>query len=496
MTRLLIVLTSLTLILAGCGLGQTGSAGPITVDSAATPPPTMQDSVSGTDATGVAPTTTTATTTTTRDDTGAPSTSAAPPTTTPASEPDETPPDTTDPTITVEVFFLSDTEAIPVTRTYTGREPATAAMQALLAGPSSEEASSGLNSAVPPGTLLLGLSISGGVADVDLSGEFESGGGSFNILGRLVQVVYTLTQFPTVDEVRFLLDGKPVDSFSGEGVVLDGPVGRNDYLSAVPIGDGHETTTPVWGQDDLPAVTIGTSDVYRVVLVVDGDSLNVRSGAGTENPVMGSLLPGTAIRVTGNTAPVDGGTWLEVESPLGPGWVNGFYLTGTADPVDGAAMGSMVNELGQRFQSGSEFDDLISEKGLFVAHHATPIRVRSVEGLLTDPTTYRWGSNALEEDSPEIQPETFSEAVAATFVSTTLDDDTQILIDEAIEGPNGRPVDYAIPTELGGFPFVTVHDAGDDAAYGGLDWMTWYVSFSIEDGRYRIVGLTIDEWAP
>ena len=34
---------------------------------------------------------------------------------------------------------------------------------------------------------------------------------------RLAQVVYTLTQFPTVDGVVFSLDGEPIDVLGGEG---------------------------------------------------------------------------------------------------------------------------------------------------------------------------------------------------------------------------------------------------------------------------------------
>ena len=57
------------------------------------------------------------------------------------------------------------------------------------------------SSAIPAGTRLLGLSIAGQIATVDLSSEFESGGGATSVLGRLAQVVYTLTQFPTVTSV-------------------------------------------------------------------------------------------------------------------------------------------------------------------------------------------------------------------------------------------------------------------------------------------------------
>jgi germination protein M len=110
------------------------------------------------------------------------------------------------------------------------RAVATAAMNQLLAGPSAAEraASRPVTTAVPPGTRLLGLSIDAGIATVDLSGEFGSGGGSASTLGRLGQVVYTLTQFPTVDRVAFRVDGRPVTVFGSEGIVLEGPVGRMD----------------------------------------------------------------------------------------------------------------------------------------------------------------------------------------------------------------------------------------------------------------------------
>jgi germination protein M len=87
---------------------------------------------------------------------------------------------------------------------------------------------------IPTGTRLLGLSIAGGVATVDLSGEFESGGGSASMLGRVAQVVYTLTQFPSVQRVLFRLDGKPVSALGGEGVVVDPPVGRADLEGVTP----------------------------------------------------------------------------------------------------------------------------------------------------------------------------------------------------------------------------------------------------------------------
>jgi hypothetical protein len=51
---------------------------------------------------------------------------------------------------------------------------------------------------------------------------------------RLGQVVFTLTQFPTVRSVLFKIEGQPVTVFGSEGIVLDGPVGRADYEELLP----------------------------------------------------------------------------------------------------------------------------------------------------------------------------------------------------------------------------------------------------------------------
>ena len=63
-----------------------------------------------------------------------------------------------------------------------------------------------------------GLSIKDGIATVDLSREFESGGGSASTFYRLGQVVYTLTQFSTIDAVTFQVEGRTVTTFGSEGV--------------------------------------------------------------------------------------------------------------------------------------------------------------------------------------------------------------------------------------------------------------------------------------
>jgi hypothetical protein len=84
---------------------------------------------------------------------------------------------------------------------------------------------------------------------------------------RLAQVVYTLTQFPTVQKVRFRLDGSPVNVFSSEGIVLDHPVGRSDYADLLPA---IVVDTPA--ADDRiasPATVSGTANVFEANVTIE-----------------------------------------------------------------------------------------------------------------------------------------------------------------------------------------------------------------------------------
>jgi germination protein M len=153
--------------------------------------------------------------------------------------PQVTPAPTPDGTTIVRAYFYFESipgssGLVPVLREVPATKAvATAAMAALLAGPTETE-SGAMSSNVPAGTKLLGLTIKDGVATVDLSREFESGGGSASAAIRLGQVTYTLTQFSTVKSVLFKVEGQTVTVFGSEGIVLDGPVARRDYVDLLP----------------------------------------------------------------------------------------------------------------------------------------------------------------------------------------------------------------------------------------------------------------------
>ena len=186
---------------------------------------------------------------------------------------------------------VNEPTLVPVLRTVPrSTATATAAMKALLAGPSAKERAPArpIETLIPAGTELLGIKISGGLATVDLSAEFASLSpdgawdlGSYSLHGRVAQVVYTLTQFTTVDRVDFKLDGKPVkvlygmpdpESGAAEAIAMDKPVTRATSADHYSYRDHFLPLIFV----DRPAWGAGLSNPGRVTGLANVDEAQFR----------------------------------------------------------------------------------------------------------------------------------------------------------------------------------------------------------------------------
>lgn len=100
-----------------------------------------------------------------------------------------------------------------------GLDPVRGALDALLAGPNPAEAAFGAGTGLPKGVVVNSLTVGpDGIATVDFNRTFETR----DTRPQVAQVVYTLTQFPQVTKVRFLIEGQP------NGATGVPPVGRND----------------------------------------------------------------------------------------------------------------------------------------------------------------------------------------------------------------------------------------------------------------------------
>ncbi|WP_244362491.1 GerMN domain-containing protein [Streptomyces aquilus] len=224
--------------------------------------------------------------------------------------------------IRTSVYFLHGEQVSPAPRTVAAPTTAAGALRALLAGPSKYEARNGRTTAIPSGTALRSIVVRRHVATIDLSGRYDDGGGSLSMQARLAQVVFTATRFPSIEKVRFELDGKPVTSFGGEGIVLNHPVGRADFEDLAPqilvesplIGDSVRTPVRVWGSANTFEATFKlkitdaagrtAADVY--VTATSGTGTRgtfdvtipyraTRSGAGTLTAYWNSLEDGHAV---------------------------------------------------------------------------------------------------------------------------------------------------------------------------------------------------------
>jgi hypothetical protein len=234
MRRLIAPLAALLLLAAGCAPARTGTLGPAPRGSSPT---------TGATPTGAAP--------------GTPSPAASPSRHT-ASAP--TTVETPGPagTITVQLWFTRDGRLVPTRRTL----PATVAtsrlaLTELAAGPSLAEAATGMTTLVPPGGQV--TRIAGGVAMLAPPAGFD-GGGATSARLRRAQIVWTLTQFPTVRRVAF------ADA---------APTGRDDYADLLPP---IVVTAPAIGDRITSPVTVtGTAEVFEATV-----SVRVLDGAGRE----------------------------------------------------------------------------------------------------------------------------------------------------------------------------------------------------------------------
>lgn len=170
--------------------------------------------------------------------------------------------------LTVSVYFVRDEKVGTAHRTipYTQRV-GEATVRLLIEGPNQAETAAGLSSAVPDDSELLGLTIQNGVATIDMSGSFGGGGGSLSQFLRLAQLVYTLTQFPTVQAVALEIDGEPVKVFGTEGIIISDRMTRADFEAQTP---------PVFVESPAVADIIsspvrihGTANVFEAALNVE-----------------------------------------------------------------------------------------------------------------------------------------------------------------------------------------------------------------------------------
>lgn len=131
-----------------------------------------------------------------------------------------------------DIYLLAKDRLIAVERSIPEDGGLTALLQRVVDGPSKEERSLGITSAVPVGTVA-SVGSSRGVATVDLNAAFGDIRSSEQLLA-LAQIVYTLTGQPGIGGVAFTLEGEPVKVPLAGGQLRQGPLSRDDFSALAP----------------------------------------------------------------------------------------------------------------------------------------------------------------------------------------------------------------------------------------------------------------------
>lgn len=255
----------------------------------------------------------------------------------------------------------------------------------------------------------------------------------------------------------------------------------------------------------VPASSPGdVSEPYAVAGVAINDTLNVRSGPGVEEAVVGTLPPyALGVRLAGPSQDVGGALWMSIQYEALAGWVNSYYLARQAGSANEAIAARAVESImALRNRDLQALAQLVHpDKGArfspyaYVRTEAEPpgsrdqvFRAEQVSGLFADPTVYDWG----QYDGSGLPIELTFEAYFERFVYDVDFAHPQMVgYDEAIgHGNTINNVKVAYPSGV----FVEYHFEGFDPQFEGLDWRSLRLVFEEKDDTWYLVGIVHAEW--
>ncbi|MCC6299419.1 MAG: hypothetical protein IT314_08975 [Anaerolineales bacterium] len=293
-------------------------------------------------------------------------------------------------------------------------------------------------------------------------------------------------------------------------IASDTPIPTFNATSAIPTST-IETSLPqitptntsapvIPTSTPLPPVT-GIYNPYAVILVGADDVLNIRSGAGAGNSIVGSLQPSASgVNRTGPASSAGGDRWVEIQNPAGgTGWVNANFLT---EQIASSTFCSdtRVNDLLNNVRTA-----MLNSNGELLSSLVSP-----AHGL--DLRLWRWGTVA--NYSPEEAAWVFaSDYVVSWGPAPGSGADTIGTFSEhplpklqEVFGANytlhcNDTLDLATfslepwPREYANVNFYTVYKPGSDQ-YGGLDWRAWTVGVEYVQGKPTLFALINYQWEP
>ncbi len=132
----------------------------------------------------------------------------------------------------VDIYFVSsknksEIKYVAVKRPFNSeKDKMKTAIESLLQGPNEKEKEKGLYSEIPKETKLLKINQTPVHVEIDLSGNFEYGGGSSSLIARTNQLIKTSKTAADGKPVYLLIDGEKVEVIGGEGIIIEQPLGK------------------------------------------------------------------------------------------------------------------------------------------------------------------------------------------------------------------------------------------------------------------------------
>jgi hypothetical protein len=237
---------------------------------------------------------------------------------------------------------------------------------------------------------------------------------------------------------------------------------------------------------------------YVVVDVALDDVLNVRSGPGISNPVVGVIPPhGIDVKIIGEERrTADGALWAPVSYQGLTGWANTQFLArqfGSIDPALAMQTNAVIQAL--RDQDMEKLSTFVHpDKGVrfspytYVSDQDQLFHAGQVRNLWADPTVYHWG---IFDGSGEPIRLSFPLYFTRFIYDNDFARPAQIGFNQEIGSGNTiNNIRLFYPNAQ----FVEYHFPGQDPQYGGLDWKSLRLVFEEKEGVWYLVGVVHDEW--
>lgn len=286
----------------------------------------------------------------------------------------------------------------------------------------------------------------------------------------------------------------PINATDPPAIVAVSPTAT---LPVPPTFEPVVDPTPVPVVDSATAVPSPELS-YRVAFVESDDTLNVRSGPGVQNGIVGVLAPDAAgVQILGAGQLVSGSRWVPIAADGLNGWVNGRFLTGDMASEtfcqDEAGRDVLMDlETAVANQDGALLAQLIhSERGLRIRQSwwnpEIEISQTDARQIFASAASYDWGvqdgsgNPIVGSFSQEILPMLQKDLLAAAETGC----------DEIIHGGTAGYV--RLPDGYGAVHIYSLHRPGTDE-FAGMNWGTWVVGIEQWQGAFYISFLVHFQW--